>query len=207
MRTCDACEAELGPWESGICPVLRRTRRPAEILNNADAAVLVLEGSDVPLTVYDIERGIARDLGKTVNRASLNVSLANDLRFCWAGRGIYGLVRHGLVPGPRNLAGIGRFFIYSHGSAITLTDLEFVMKYAGYSFTSASLSRALSYDPDVLWPTWSECNVHRSPSATFQLRCTGIAPDHQTFLTLVDRCRETIFAGLDERKRRLAGRS
>jgi hypothetical protein len=29
-----------------------------------------------------------------------------------------------LNPGPRNLAGIGRFFIYSHGSAIALADLE-----------------------------------------------------------------------------------
>ena len=207
MRSCDACKAELGPWESGTCPVLRRTRRPSEIMSNADAAVLVLEGSEVPLTVYDIERGIGRELGKTVNRASLNVSLANDTRFCWAGRGIYGLFRHGLIPGPRNLAGIGRFFIYSHGSAITLAGLEFAMKYAGYRFTSASLTRALADDPSVYWPTWSECDVHRSPSATSQLRRTGIAPDHQTFLALVERCRETIIAGLGERERRLARRT
>lgn len=203
MRTCEACEAELGPWEHGTCPVLRRLRRPSATLNNADAAVLVLEGSDVPLSVYDIERGIARELGKTVNRGSLNVSLANDMRFCWAGRGIYGLFRHGLIPGPRNLAGIGRFFIYSYGSPIALADLEFVMKYAGYSFTSASLTRALTDDGDVYWPTWSQCDVHRSPSATHDLRRTGIAPDHQTFLALAERCRETIFAGFDERERRL----
>jgi len=207
MRTCEACEAELGPWEDGICPVLLRMRRPLASLNNADAAVLVLEGSDVPLSVYDIERGIARELGKSVNRGSLNVSLANDMRFCWAGRGIYGLFRHGLIPGPRHLAGIGRFFIYSYGSSIALADLEFVMKYAGYSFTSASLTRALTDDDDVYWPTWSECDVHRSPSATHELRRTGIAPDHQTFLDLAERCRETIFAGFDERERRLAGES
>lgn len=205
MRTCDTCEAELGPWENGTCPVFRRQRRPSAPLNNADAAVLVLEGSDVPLSVYDIQRGITRELGQTVNRGSLNVSLANDMRFCWAGRGIYGLFRHGLVPGPRNLAGIGRFFIHSHGSAITLADLEFVMKYAGYNFTRSSLTRALTDDPDVYWPTWSECDVHRSPGATYQLRCTGIAPEHQTFLALIERCRDTIFAGLDERERRLAG--
>lgn len=32
-----------------------------------------------------------------------NTTLATDRRFCWAGQGIYGLYRHGPLPGPRNL--------------------------------------------------------------------------------------------------------
>jgi len=59
----------------------------------------VLEESDTALTVYDIKRSIRRDLGIDVSQETLQVSISGDRRFCWAGKGLYGLYRHGLIPG------------------------------------------------------------------------------------------------------------
>ncbi len=200
-RTCDQCHSTLGPWEEQPCPLQRYERRP-RVLSNADAAVLVLEKSDVPLRVYDIERGIARELGWAVNRGSLNVVLADDRRFCWGGRGIYGLVRHGLVPGPRNLVGIARFFVWSHQERLTLPELAFAMRYSGYSFSEQSLARALEDEAFISW-TGDAYDVSRTFGETQELWMLGFATDHSTFVELASECAERIADALAERERRL----
>ena len=93
---------------------------------------------------------LRRDLGINVSQATVQVSISSDRRFCWAGKGLYGLYRHGLIPGPRSLAGIARVFLYSHGP-LRHASLEFAMKYAGYRFQYVSLNSALNHDPDVFW--------------------------------------------------------
>lgn len=193
----------MGPWETSPCPVQLRRARPHLRHSNADAAVFVLEGSDVPLHAYDIERGISRDLGQRVNRGSLNVSLANDRRFCWAGRGIYGLVRHELYPGPRNIGGIARFFVWCNEGAMQLDELAFAMKFAGYRFSRPSLVRGIDNDPDTYWWPGDIVTVSRSPQATRDLRLLGFAPDHGTFLELADHCQRRIAKAGVERRRRL----
>src|SRR5688572_12465977 len=125
--SCEHCGAERGPWEQGLCPV--QAARP-RALTVPDLAVGALEYSDHALTLYDIARSIRRDFGVTVNPATLQVSISNDPRFCWAGKGLYGLYRHGLIPGPRSLAGVARVFLFSHGP-LTHDELEFVMKAGG----------------------------------------------------------------------------
>lgn len=193
----------MGPWEALPCPVQARAVRPNTPLSNADAAVYVLEGSEVPLHAYDIERGIVRELGQRVNRGSLNVSLANDRRLCWVGRGIYGLFRHGLYPGPRKIAGIARFFVWSNDGAMPMDELSFAMKFAGYRFSDQSLARGIETDDDLyLWPG-DIITVSRSPQATRDLRMLGFAADHATFLELAEHCRRRIAKARVERRRRL----
>src|SRR5690242_17970915 len=99
IGTCDDCNAQRGPWEDGVCPVVRA--KHGWFLSTADLAVHVLEESDTALTVYDIKRSIRRDLGIDIGQQALQASISSDRRFCWAGKGLYGLYRHGLIPGPR----------------------------------------------------------------------------------------------------------
>jgi len=97
IGTCDHCNAQRGPWEDAVCPVMRT--KHGWFLDTAYLAVHVLEESDTALTVYDIKRSIRRDLGIDVSQETLQVSISGDRRFCWAGKGLYGLYRHGLIPG------------------------------------------------------------------------------------------------------------
>ena len=204
IGNCDQCNAERGPWEDESCPVLRAKR--GWWLDVPDLAVHVLEQSETPLTIYDITRSIRRDLGIDVNQGTLQGGVSVDRRFCWAGRGLYGLYRHGLIPGPRSLGGIARMFLYSHGGPLNHASLEFVMKYAGYRFQSASLNSALNYDAEVSWFNadggwyW---DTPRTPEAAEALRRLGVAPRSAEFELVVARCAETAGAALAERKRRL----
>lgn len=203
IGTCKQCKAEQGPWDDEPCPVLK-----AELgwqLNVPDLGVHVLERSATPLTIYDIKRSIRRDLGIDVSQDTLQVHVSADRRFCWAGRGLYGLYRHGLVPGPRSLAGIARMFLYSHGP-LKHTSLEFVMKYVGYRFQSASLNNALNHSAEVFWfnsdSGWY-WDTARTPEAGEALRRLGVAPTQAEFELVVAQCANAVYAALAERERRL----
>jgi hypothetical protein len=200
---CKHCETQRGPWEDESCPVLRAEQ--GWQLNVPDLAVYVLEQSETPLTIYDIKRSIRRDFGIDVNQNTLQVHISADLRFCWAGRSLYGLYRHGLIPGPRSLAGIARMFLYSHGP-LKHASLEFAMKYTGYRFQSSSLNSALNYAAEVFWLNsdggwyW---DTARTPEAAQDLRKLGIAATEADFDLVAARCAETVRVALAERERRL----
>ncbi len=155
-RTCTLCgRGDLGPWETTTCPsVLTARGRP---LGNADAAVYVLERADGPLSVYDIQRGVRRELGWEPHRPSLAVSVANDLRCCWAGKGLYALYRHGLIPGPRRLADVAKVVLKTQSTELTADELSFAMRHLGYRFQQQSLVNALLKERSierVAWRTW-----------------------------------------------------
>lgn len=174
-------------------------------LSVSDLAVHALERSDRALTLYDIARVVRRDLGAAVNQSSLQVSISNDRRFCWAGRGLYGLYRHGLVPGPRNLAGVARVFLFGHGP-LRHEELEFVMKESGYRFQSTSLGQALNNEPEVWWfhdvGGWL-WDTARTEEAALDLQRLGVARTREDFNTVVDRCAAMAAMGLAELERRL----
>jgi hypothetical protein len=207
IGACKQCKAERGPWEDEFCPVLRAER--GWQLSVADLAVHVLERSDTPLTIYDINRSIRRDFGIDVEQATLQARISTDRRFCWAGKGLYGLYRHGLIPGPRLLAGIARMFLYSHGP-LTHASLEFAMKYAGYRFQSASLNSALNSAAEVFWfnsddgSGWYWDTARTPEAADDALRRLGVAATQAEFDLVVARCTETVRAALAERERRLS---
>jgi hypothetical protein len=204
IGTCGGCKAERGPWEDELCPVQKAER--GWWLSVSDLAVHVLEQSETPLNIYDIKRSIRRDLGIDVSQGTLQVSVSADrLRLCWAGKGFYGLYRHGLIPGPRSLAGIARMFLFSHGP-LNHASLAFVMKYAGYRFQPASLNSALNYATEVFWfrsdGGWY-WDTARTTEAGAALRRLGVAATQAEFELVVARCTETVRAALAERQRRM----
>ncbi len=203
IRSCNVCGAELGPWEASSCLSCQCDNPSVWTMANSDAGVRVLEKEEGPLTIYDIQRGIRREFGKDVLRGSLAVCISVDLRFCWAGRGLYGLYRHKFVPGPRNLAGIAKFFLYAYGDTLSLQQLSFVMKYLGYRYQDQSLVSALTYEPAVQWVGRWACCLPKSSAIGATLYDLGFAPTDNTFDDMVARCQGFIQEGLAELKRRM----
>ena len=140
---CFVCGAELSPWVAAMCHSCQFSVPSNWYMGNPDAGVRILERSPGPLNIYDVQRGIRREFGWNVQRGSLAVSISADLRFCWAGKGLYGLYRHKLIPGPRNLAGIAKFFLYSWGDWASPQELAFVMTNVGYRFQGPFLALSL----------------------------------------------------------------
>jgi hypothetical protein len=176
VNECPHCNHALrSPWEHDPCPSVRHSGS----LTNADLAVRVLETSTGPLSIYDIQRGIERDVGWSPSRASLNVSVANDLRCCWAGRGLYAMYRHGFIPGPRRLLDVARVVLLSNADPLRLEEISHTMKDLGYRFQDQSIRAALvnAYDDEVREVSWMTYTVSRSPAAVAELRTTvGVAP-------------------------------
>jgi hypothetical protein len=69
----------------------------------ADRRIAVLEKSEMPLYRWDIRRDVRLQYGVLVRENSLGSTLASDWRACWAGAGLCGLYRHGLLPGVRDI--------------------------------------------------------------------------------------------------------
>jgi hypothetical protein len=200
---CPICGAELGPWEWRACLSCAIKKPTANELTNADAAAWVLERESGARTVYDISRAIARELHRSVALNSLNVALASDRRFCWAGKGAYGLYRHGLFPGPRGLADVARLFLYAAGDPIPLPHLAFCMKHAGYRFRDISLGAALSRDALVARRTDGKYRLLRRGEAKRELIDAGTGKGPAGFRRSVVKCQATVSSALDEFNRRL----
>jgi hypothetical protein len=198
---CTNCRALLSPWEGYEC----LTCQGVWPWTNADMAVMVLEREAHAVGVYDIERGIKREFSTRVSRPSLQVVLSGDRRFCWAGKGRYGLLRHELFPGPRNLAGVAKFLLYAHDASLTTGMLAFVMKVLGYRFQDVSLSVALDKGAGagLKRDGWSSWIYERSPSHRRALAQAGLGSQSD-----VDEVAETyskrVANAIRERSRRLS---
>jgi hypothetical protein len=199
MNTCLGCQATIGPTEQRECPTY--CRRRGGQLTNSDMAVFVLEASDEPLSLYDIHRGIQREFGWAPKRNSLNATVALDRRSCWAGRGLYGLWRHGLVPGPRKLADVARLVLYCHDQPLSLDELAFTLRHLGYRFQQVTLYRVLTTAPSTRRQGFAGYSVDRTPTDGTVLRVGfGLGP---AFEEVAERTRDGTLAALRERRKRL----
>jgi hypothetical protein len=82
---------------------------------------------------------------------SLLVYLSSDLRICWAGRGIYGLYRQGLVPNVRGIGPVAEVHLLAASSPMSQEQLHFVLQYQGYRYQYASLGPALERQLGYFW--------------------------------------------------------
>ena len=202
-KECFVCSADLSPWEGDVCISCSPASTWPSNISNAERALRILESEDAPISVYDVCRGITREFGGEPNEDSISANLATDPRFCWAGRGVYGLYRHGLLPGPRNLAGVAKFLIYSARAPINMQILSFLMQFMGYRFHPQSLTNALSRDPDVANLGWQGYDIDRSDAAAIALNLDlWFAPSMPAFHSLVERCRRHMVNGIKEYQRR-----
>lgn len=200
---CFQCAADLSLWEGESCISCVGTGG-MRYFSNTERALYVLETEDGPVGVYDVCRGIKREFDIEPSENSIRASLSSDLRFCWAGKSMYGLYRHRLVPGPRSLAGVAKFLLYSAGVPINNHFLAFLMKFLGYRFNEQSLRTALYYDLDVSSLGRDGYLVGNSDDHARALNRLGFAPSMSDFNRLADRWRGFIIEGLHEYKRRVS---
>lgn len=196
----------MGAWEGPACLTCRLPRSRQSTASNADVALMVLEEAAGPLTDYDVARGIRTRFGRTVPRPSLRVSLSSDRRFCWAGKGLYGLYRHGLLPGPRSLAGVAKIILRAYGAPLDLRSLSFAMKHFGYRFGDVSLYYALARDSEVtLGPDRHYCMSpnDKITSSLLELRC---APNRAKLNDLLAQVSKRTSSALSELEKRLSNR-
>ena len=199
---CELCDrAERGPWEPDPCPTALVRRD--DWLTQADLAVYILEHAEGPLTIYDIQRGVQREKDWEPHRASLNASVANDPRCCWAGKGLYALYRHGFIPGPRCLADVAEVILLSQGYALEVDELAFVMSYLGYRFQKQSLINALSREPSVDSASWGSSGFNGTSLTGAAKRSFQIAPTVSEFERVIEHIRQSGSVAIAERELRL----
>lgn len=203
---CQHCGAELGPWEDDAgCVGCGAEWR----LSIADRAVAALEGAANPLHRWDVKREIRRTGHTYVNESSLGTVLADDYRACWAGPGLYGLYRHGLLPGVRDLGGAAAVFIHVSDQNLDFEEIQFILRHVGYRFSPNSLPQALSRVEGEgcftrLWG-WGAYSGRREDArhqraAARVLRLGRRGP---VFRAVVERAVNQVDAALAERARRL----
>jgi hypothetical protein len=171
----------------------------------ADRGVAALEHAALPLYRWDIQREIRRRDGVTVLEASLGSTLATDWRACWAGPGLYGLYRHGLLPGVRDIGTAAGVFIHASGRALTIDEIRFILRLVGYRVAASSIPQALArvIDSDLFsWTTGSY--IGRAQSETHQraaARAMSLGRRGPVFREIIARAALQVDAALGERQR------
>ncbi|MEX0826148.1 MAG: hypothetical protein WD184_05300 [Acidimicrobiia bacterium] len=147
LSKCRKCRSILAPWEvaAGGCRCEGpRTKSLAEVFYS------VLCTAQDPLPRYDILRIAKADFDTFAGDMTATAVLAADKRFVWTGRGVYGLYRHGPLPGARNLEEVSRLVLAAVGT-LHVDSLAFILKQLGYRFSLASLRNALSRSEYITW--------------------------------------------------------
>jgi hypothetical protein len=147
IPTCAVCGVSLAPAEFPNCFRCSQ-RRPTTI---GERALIVLEEAAVPLSYWDIKRLLDRRAHYPTNSNSLLVYLSRDLRICWAGKGMYGLFRHGLVPNVRGLGPAAEVHLLAAPNQLTHDELHFVLQHQGYRYQLPSLIPALQRQIGYSW--------------------------------------------------------
>ena len=194
-RECPYCVADLGPWEGDTCFTCSEIE-PGK-LSDPDAAVALLESEDGPIGTYDLWRGIRRDFGR--NHLPRGMAFVySDLRMCWAGKGIYGLYRHGLLPGARRLADVGQFLLLASHKSLSTPNLAFVMRSLGYRFQARSLDTALWNAPFTQWDGAGYV-VENRRMARQMLTSIGVAPGRDGLTLMLARFQRLVDDALERR--------
>jgi hypothetical protein len=196
------CGVDLGPWEDGRGCLSCGGEPPWSI---ADRAVRILEQVDHPLPYWDIHRLMQANGAPRVYEASLKSQLASDKRMCWAGRGSYGLFRHGLLPGVRDLSRVAGIYLHAADAELNLVQLSFVMRHVGFRFRDISLRSALwrGIDLGIYWGTdVSSWRGYRHAGAA-AARAMGLRGG-PLFYAIDERTTKQVEDGLRELERRQA---
>ena len=105
---------------------------------------MVLEREPGPIYLHDLQRGIGREVGRHAEWQSVSAVVGADRRFCWSGKGMYSLFRHGRIPGVRTLAEVASFILLAADQPLSGAEIGFLMKWSGYRFQDSSLDSALN---------------------------------------------------------------
>lgn len=195
-RACPVCGASLGPFEGDTC-VSCSLPDPVRVI---DRVMVTLETADEPLFIHDIQRSIKREYGYA-NWRTVAVMASQDPRPCWAGKGLYGLTRHGLIPGRSSGLGMPVMAVLAaFDSPMALEAVSFVLQWMGYRFSRSSLTKHLRHY--VVSSTGP--NLYRVERTEFlDWRYRWLAPDRLQAEAILDYLQPIVKEGLDEGLRRL----
>ena len=164
LDRCTTCGAVLAPWEKGRCACTGpRSGTIREVLYSIACT------ARQPLHARDFVRNAERDHGLPFNMGTAVVMLSTDFRFCWAGRGLYGLYRHGPLPGPRKLREATRIVLLAAGTPLSHEAVDFCLKRLGYRFSTASLRQAVAKTGHIRWEH-GQWDHSRGDAAELELR-------------------------------------
>jgi hypothetical protein len=164
-----------------------------------------------PVKVHDIIRFVAQKyVGNP--RHSINVTLSQDKRFCWGGRALYGLARHGLIPSARTLAEAAYAVLLAAPRELHVEEVDFVLEQLNYRFNSDSLVHHLRGYTSNRWNLmfkidhWNRVRVNTGRDARHGYNAiVRVCPTHVAFDSWVeDDFAPKIERILDDRTRRLA---
>jgi hypothetical protein len=164
-----------------------------------------------PIKVHDIVRLVS---GKYTGnpRYSINVALSYDDRFCWGGRALYGLARHGLIPGVRSLAEAAYAVLLAAPRELHVEEIDFVLEQFNYRFNSDSLAHHLRGYTGNRWNLafqvdhWNRIRVKTGRDARHAYNANvPVCPTHQAFDSWVqDNLAPKVERILHDRTQRLA---
>lgn len=143
-RSCPTCGSVLAPWEKRCACTRPESRSIREVLYSIACT------ATQPLHARDFVRNAERDYGLIFGLPTALAMLA-DPRFCWAGKGLYGLYRHGPMPGPRNLEEATRVLLVAADRPLGQDVVDFALKRLGYRYSVGSLRNAVARSENVLW--------------------------------------------------------
>jgi hypothetical protein len=219
MRRCAQCDAELSAWEirqaeeldvlscwcGGIPPDTSHT------LANIAYAELCHTSLTQPVMTHDVLRFLSSKYAGT-SQNSINVTLSQDKRFCWGGRSLYGLARHGLIPGARSLAEAAYAILLAAPRELYLEEVDFVLEQFNYRFNSESLVHHLRGYTGNRWNLlfqidhWKRVRVNtgRDPRHEYNTN-VRVCPTHVAFDDWVkDDLAPKVERTLDDRAQRIA---
>lgn len=147
---CPRCDAELSDWEVQEaawlhaapcwCSGVPRGVRPT--LANVAYAKLCDPDLRQPVKTHDVARFVTSDYPGDP-RYSINATLSQGRRFCWGGQALYGLARHGLIPGAHSLPEAAYAVLIAASRELHVEEVDFVLEQLNYRFNSDSLMHHL----------------------------------------------------------------
>jgi hypothetical protein len=219
MTRCARCDAELSAWEvrkaekfgvppcwcDGVPPGTSRT------LANIAYAELCHTGLTQPIRIHDVVRFVGQKYARNPGD-SINVALSQDKRFCWGGRALYGLARHGLIPGARSLAEAAYAVLLAAPRELYVEEVDFVLEQLNYRFNSDSLAHHLRGHTSNRWNLtfkinhWKRVWVNTGRDARHEYNAiVRVCPTQVAFDSWVeDDLTPKVERTLDDRTRRLA---
>lgn len=175
FQTCAQCGAALTAWEQEDCACTG----PKWVINREVLYSIACNAKET-LHARDFVRHAQMDHSVFLDNATAVATLAGDPRFCWAGKGIYGLYRHGPLPGPRNLEQAARIILVASGGPLTQDALDFCLKQFGYRYNLASLRNAVARSSHISWDRYGSWDHSRTEEAQMEMRLQiPIVPQRQ----------------------------
>jgi hypothetical protein len=219
MMRCSHCDAEISAWETreaehlGVTPCWCEgvPRGVSRTLANVAYSELCHVDLARPVKIHDVVRFVAPKYNGNP-RYSINVALSQDKRFCWGGRSLYGLARHGLIPGARSLAEVAYGVLLAAPRQLHVEEVDFVLEQLNYRFNPDSLLHHLRgytsnrWDLEFQIDSWNRVRVNTGRDARHDFNAgVLVCPTHTGFDAWIEEVlAPRVSQSLDDRTKRLA---